>query len=719
MAQLKDSLITGDLRVTGTIYGLISGNANTATKLATARKINGTNFDGTADITTTNWGTSRTVSIGSTAGTTGTSVNGSANVTLTVPSTMTGFTSITSTTFVGALTGHASSDLALTGGTLSGDLLFSNPGATATRQIRLQCADNDYGRIAVGGTASNSGYMEIATADDANEPIYVRQYSGVYTTLNTTLTLLDASHNTTIPGRLTMSGGQAINQILTGTGTAASDKGSGVSPRYFPARWTFNTGRAAVDGDIYTIKIPVAGHTHGVFMSVNNGTNYYPVVLNGTGRITTHYAVNTYLTVIFESTGSAADMYALNGADARATVSGGVFRVINFYDSNSNTIPASWCGTAAATAAKAADHSNFALKANSYTLVTMRYANSAASAITLNINGTGAKPIYINGSASSASNYTLPAGTYVVFYNGTNYYFRTDAGIQGGTWFGNASTASKLATARTISLTGSVTGSGTFDGSGNLSITTTTNHSHSYLPLAGGTMTGQIKSSKAGGNWIQGRDNACLYQTITTNNNWHPVVGFKTPSGSWTMGNVGDNENCVFSYDTDTNFSAGTNTTVQAIYFDSNGYIHANRVYNAVWNDYAEYRNYNDGETPYGRVVCENGNDSVSLSTKRLQPGAMICSDTFGTSMGEAENTIPIAVAGRVLAYPWEPREEYNFFIGQAVCSGPNGTVSIMTKDEVKEYPECVVGYISAVPKYETWGTGNVKVDGRVWIKVK
>jgi hypothetical protein len=55
---------------------------------------------------------------------------------------------------------------------------------------------------------------------------------------------------------------------------------------------------------------------------------------------------------------------------------------------------------------------------------------------------------------------------------------------------GNAATATKLATARTISLTGSVTGSGTFDGSGNLSIATTTNHSHSYLPLSGGTMTG-------------------------------------------------------------------------------------------------------------------------------------------------------------------------------------------------------------------------------------
>ena len=36
----------------------------------------------------------------------------------------------------------------------------------------------------------------------------------------------------------------------------------------------------------------------------------------------------------------------------------------------------------------------------------------AALTTTLNINGTGAKPIYINGNASSASNYTLPAGSY-------------------------------------------------------------------------------------------------------------------------------------------------------------------------------------------------------------------------------------------------------------------------------------------------------------------
>ena len=80
------------------------------------------------------------------------------------------------------------------------DIIMGQAGSTGVRQIRMQCGDNDFGRIAVGATASNAGWLEIATADDANEPIYVRQYSGVFTTLSRTLTLLDASGNTTMPG---------------------------------------------------------------------------------------------------------------------------------------------------------------------------------------------------------------------------------------------------------------------------------------------------------------------------------------------------------------------------------------------------------------------------------------------------------------------------------------------------------------------------------------
>lgn len=62
---------------------------------------------------------------------------------------------------------------------------------------------NDQWRIYGRSTASNSGYLEIATADDAAEPIYVRQYSGIFATLSRTLTLLDATGNTSMPGTAT------------------------------------------------------------------------------------------------------------------------------------------------------------------------------------------------------------------------------------------------------------------------------------------------------------------------------------------------------------------------------------------------------------------------------------------------------------------------------------------------------------------------------------
>ena len=133
---------------------------------------------------------------------------------------------------------------------------------------------------------------------------------------------------------LTVTTKKPINQIVTGTGVAAQDKGSGVSPRYFPAKWTYNLCATATDGDIITIKIPVAGHDYGVYMSIDNGANYYPIVVSGSTRLTTNYGVNTYITVVFEPTGSASSMLPLNGGDSRVTVTGGVWRVINFYDTN-------------------------------------------------------------------------------------------------------------------------------------------------------------------------------------------------------------------------------------------------------------------------------------------------------------------------------------------------------------------------------------------------
>lgn len=157
-------------------------------------------------------------------------------------------------------------------------------------------------------------------------------------------------------------------------------------------------------------------------------------------------------------------------------------------------------------------------------------------------------------------------------------------------------------------------------------------------------------------------------------------------------------------------FKAGNGGTV-------NGTIRAGQVYGAVWNDYAEYRQTKEYIQP-GYCVIETGKGDLIKSSKRLQPGANIVSDTFGFAIGETEQTkTPLAVSGRVLAYPYEDRDSYQ--AGDPVCSGPNGTISKMTREEVREYPDRIIGTVSEIPDYEVWGTGNVKVNNRIWIKVK
>lgn len=82
-ATLPIYLNAGTPTTCSTTLGVsITGNAATATKLQTARTINGTSFNGTANIVTAYWGTARTISL-SGAVTGSASVNGSQNVTIT------------------------------------------------------------------------------------------------------------------------------------------------------------------------------------------------------------------------------------------------------------------------------------------------------------------------------------------------------------------------------------------------------------------------------------------------------------------------------------------------------------------------------------------------------------------------------------------------------------------------------------------------------------
>lgn len=60
-----------------------------------------------------------------------------------------------------------------------------------------------------------------------------------------------------------------------------------------------------------------------------------------------------------------------------------------------------------------------------YDLITFANINTAKNKLTLSIQGETAGNIYLNGNITSASNYSLPAGTYLVYYDGTNYYLDT------------------------------------------------------------------------------------------------------------------------------------------------------------------------------------------------------------------------------------------------------------------------------------------------------
>lgn len=237
------------------------------------------------------------------------------------------------------------------------------------------------------------------------------------------------------------------------------------------------------------------------------------------------------------------------------------------------------------------------------------------------------------------------------------------------------------------------------------------NYSNYALPLTGGTLTGSVTGITHSSSWIyMSHKGAFNMSAAPINNGAASAITAKTQDGSWGIGTLYRNNNLYFVYGTDANYNVETNNTAN-ITFGSGG-----QVYGAVWNDYAEYRQASTKQP--GRCVVEKGDDTLELSTARLLPGANIVSDTFGFAIGETENcTTPIAVSGRVLAYPYEPRDQFK--AGDAVCSGPNGTVSIMTREEIKEYPERIIGTVSSIPAYEKWGTGKVKVNNRIWVKVK
>lgn len=356
---------------------------------------------------------------------------------------------------------------------------------------------------------------------------------------------------------------------------------------------------------------------------------------------------------------------------------------------------------------------------------------SSASTLKLS-SGTGAEIIFYRGGTSASNEVARfdTSGNFIPKSTGSNTIGTANipwtniyATSITGALTGNASTATKLYSS--VTLWGQ-----TFDGSANITGSLTGAGPSLVLP-AGETTYGFYTSVLGAANANFGRLGlADGYTNINLSTYRLHVVGTADIMG---LTGVSGTYVCInYNLTGYNSWSAGINSSNYFYFWNSNlndigfyitkeGYTYAVRTYTAVWNDYAEYRQVSIDKPGY--CVTESSNGIMKKSTERLQAGCKIISDTFGTCMGKTETAkTPIAVAGRVLAYPYRAREEYS--LGAAVCSAPDGTIDIMTREEIMMYPERIIGTVSEIPDYDVWhagqkGESEVAVNGRIWIYVK
>ena len=441
-ASLVSSSTQGSIMTADVFKGTLNGNAYTATKLATSRKISCTgdatgsaSFDGSADasialtlansgVTASSYGPSANVSAthGGTFKVPYITVDAKGRLTAASTKTIT-LPSDNNTTYT--LSGKISDNTFVT-------TLTPSSGSATTAPIPAMGAASS--------SAAGSAGLVPAPAKGNNT-----QFLRGDGTWATPTDITGNAATATKLGTTTVGGSTVPIYLNSGTATKCSTYAGGTAVKLN------GTSKAASTADFYAPT--TSGTANQVLVSGGSETapswvNQSTLSVGSASTATTASKLGTTdlggaLQPIYLKAGVATAGTSYEGAITGITRSGTTFTYTcldgttgTFTQQDSNTIPSAYCSTDATTAAKTASCTGYVLLSKSYLHVLITTSNTVASALTLNVNSKGAKPIYINGAASSANNYTLPAGTYIVYYDGTNYYFRTDgiltASIIGG-----------------------------------------------------------------------------------------------------------------------------------------------------------------------------------------------------------------------------------------------------------------------------------------------
>ena len=270
-------------------------------------------------------------------------------------------------------------------------------------------------------------------------------------------------------------------------------------------------------------------------------------------------------------------------------------------------------------------------------------------------------------------------------------------------------------------------------------------HSHSYLPLSGGTMSGRILRG-AGGSWISARNNAIAFGTTANSGSYNPVVGQKTTNGAWTVGNLAGDERLVFSYDTDTNFNAGNNSTnttylptgggsqeiITSATIGSQSVSHANTAGSVAWSNvsgrpssmpasdvYAWAKasskpSYSWSEISNRPSIPSVGNGTITITQNGATKGTFTLNQSGNATIALTDNntvySLPAATSSTLGGVK----------VGSNITNS-NGTISL-TKANVT----AALGYTPPTSDTNTWRPEEVIISStqpsastcKLWIKI-
>ena len=236
--------------IIGNFTGDLEGTAHFATQWFAPITLNGTEVQGgeTSEVITAKWGAARNISISSAAGTTGTSIDGSAEAgyTLVIPATMTGFTSITSATMLPTYLGSADAPVATSH---VKEIYLHNPNNNTYKHKLTSNAGSANCDLQLPNTSGLliSKASTTASVGDTNSPVYVA-LNGEVTACST----IAVDHGGT--GLNTVAAGSLLYGNGTGNmGTIAANakgkllgsNGTSAAPIYLEPTVSFTTGTSA------------------------------------------------------------------------------------------------------------------------------------------------------------------------------------------------------------------------------------------------------------------------------------------------------------------------------------------------------------------------------------------------------------------------------------------------------------------------------------------